>query len=117
MSDLSELTHLDATALADLVRRKDVQPIELVGAVVHHRDRRPRRVDRFENDPSSRPVDADETGSEWTDDVERGRVDGHDVDTQRSQRMHVLRCGCAVPVGDAEPATPDDQRRWRTRVH
>ena len=34
MTDFSELAHLDATAQADLVRRKDVQPIELVDAAI-----------------------------------------------------------------------------------
>ena len=34
MSDSSELTHLDATAQAELVRRKEVRPIELVEAAI-----------------------------------------------------------------------------------
>ena len=34
MRDFSELTHLDATAQAELVRKKDVQPIELVDAAI-----------------------------------------------------------------------------------
>lgn len=34
MSDFSELAHLDATAQAELVRRKEIQPIELVDAAI-----------------------------------------------------------------------------------
>ena len=34
MSDFSELGHLDATAQAELVRNKEIRPIELVDAAI-----------------------------------------------------------------------------------